>query len=735
MSPNQEHRPPATEQKEAPPNYSANDPADGPSEAELTSAFSNLSIVEPPTQLPDADHCLAHLKLLTALHRLKEDVGYTDGLFGLWDARCEMAKARDASLAQMREKRWNLYVAKAVRRFEQWWLQVLCPMEKAERLETDEMHVANKRFTNFTQLGRMQKWTTNMLPPLDVLMVWHAFMLNPRTYLEDCIRFGVKDLWASGFPWRAVNTAIDTSFNYTVPDNGKAVFVAKTGYNWNNAEDSLTTKSLCPRCNNTLVVLWTTCGTSDKPSAEELNEMKGNGLGDRDFSYSCHKCGGAINHDLLRVSKFNNDALNLIQNHWPMGGTILSPKSGTPENKDADALFYNMFPNRLVGVHVARLVHDLVAKIHVDSSDNPTMNDVKKLIEKSIKDKSTVRKANNKSMLQRSTLMRGERLAIRKMMSRYWENSSIFAIELGGAVLRQGVFVEKMHDIDWLHSPAAQQTMERLLVKYTRFITIMTLNPDQVAVPTLDVDLGWHTHQLTPKTYFDYTTTKCQKFIDHNDKMEEDDLSKAFEWTSKTYEKLFHEVYSECTCWYCEAIRSRHIEQSSKIFGTSKHEKVLDKFYDSGNAKLCTPSNSAHVSSHPSVRTIQSDIRERVFAAKTLQRKRELDNAYKRAVQRAKAKGRRVPDRGDYYGSAWGYPYMMYGPYMAPIYGYGGVYYAGDPCTMAQGTGVVGSCAAGTCGGGVAAGACGGAGGCGGAGASGVGGCGGGGGGGGCGGG
>lgn len=29
---------------------------------------------------PDANTCLAHLKLLSALQTLKEDVGYTDGL-------------------------------------------------------------------------------------------------------------------------------------------------------------------------------------------------------------------------------------------------------------------------------------------------------------------------------------------------------------------------------------------------------------------------------------------------------------------------------------------------------------------------------------------------------------------------------------------------------------------------------------------------------------------------------
>ncbi len=76
-------------------------------------------------------------------------------------------------------------------------------------------------------------------------------------------------------------------------------------------------------------------------------------------------------------------------------------------------------------------------------------------------------------------------------MSRYWENSSVFALDLVGAVIRQGTFIEKMHSIDWIHSPAVGSTMARLIEKYTRYFTILAKYPSQVAVPTLDVDLAW----------------------------------------------------------------------------------------------------------------------------------------------------------------------------------------------------------------------------------------------------
>lgn len=103
--------------------------------------------------------------------------------------------------------------------------------------------------------------------------------------------------------------------------------------------------------------------------------------------------------------------------------------------------------------------------------------------------------------------------------------------------------------------------MDRLLQKYQRFMLIMTEYPMSLTVPTLDVDLAWHTHQLAPRAYYKFSTyntamstSKEAKFIDHNDKIDEDQLSNSFELTSKTYLEKFNEVYSECTCWYCEGL-------------------------------------------------------------------------------------------------------------------------------------------------------------------------------------
>jgi hypothetical protein len=275
----------AEETKDAPPSYVPQDPnPEGPSVEELNAAFASLDLKMKPPSFPTEDNCLAHLKLLAVFHNLKEDIGYADGMFNLYDAKCEMADERDKSLMKMREKRWALYIARAVERFEAWWLNVLCSMEESKRLEGKEMVATCIPYKQFTQRGCVQTWTAEMLPPvgklpscekqlwlirIDVLMVWHAFMLNPRSYLEDCIRFGLKDLWATGMPWPVVNAAIDTSFNYTAPETAMKDFTARTGYQWKNEEDSLIKKVSCPRCNQELHIPWTTCCQSEKTAPQE----------------------------------------------------------------------------------------------------------------------------------------------------------------------------------------------------------------------------------------------------------------------------------------------------------------------------------------------------------------------------------------------------------------------------------------------------------------------------------
>lgn len=143
------------------------------------------------------------------------------------------------------------------------------------------------------------------------------------------------------------------------------------------------------------------------------------------------------------------------------------------------------FPNRLLklGLNVA-LIECTEARQHRGA----TVSDIRNVIEKGINDPVVLGKAG---LTKGKRMLRAERMSIRKMMSRYWENSSMLALDLIGAVIRQGTFIEKMHSIDWIHSPALASTEQRLMKKYDRYFAILAMHPNQLVVPTLDIDLAW----------------------------------------------------------------------------------------------------------------------------------------------------------------------------------------------------------------------------------------------------
>lgn len=157
-----------------------------PSNIDVTAAFANLSLSASSTiGGPHVDTCLAHLKLLHAIHSLKEDVGYTDGLWGIWDSRAEwdteilhgealppgikldklsQDEKVKLALSRLREKRWAIFLARAVDRYEAWWTSV--SKYKTMLTEEDMAHPNSPKYTSFTIRGAPLPWKEELLPPL-----------------------------------------------------------------------------------------------------------------------------------------------------------------------------------------------------------------------------------------------------------------------------------------------------------------------------------------------------------------------------------------------------------------------------------------------------------------------------------------------------------------------------------------------------------------------------------------
>lgn len=276
-------------------------------------------------------------------------------------------------------------------------------------------------------------------------------MLNPRDFLEDCMRSGLRDMWTAGLPWKLVNEAIDTNFEYKVSEDCIAAWTSATGRAWDNTEDSMTKSLKCPACSELHEIPWTTCGLPEDSKGPRPG-LVGEGYGDGKFNYTCFQCGTLINSEFLQVAKFVKDVTALLGRDQPMPGTILDYNSGRAENvtgflKDR-LLVEQQFPNRLIKGHLRSSILELVQPNKY--AEPVTMEQVRVMLEDAIKDPAIIHKIEGLSgvaTMRSSRLTTKSRIPVRKMMSHYWGNSSPFALELGGAVLRQGIFVDKMYKV------------------------------------------------------------------------------------------------------------------------------------------------------------------------------------------------------------------------------------------------------------------------------------------------
>jgi Glycine-rich domain-containing protein-like len=126
--------------------------------------------------------------------------------------------------------------------------------------------------------------------------------------------------------------------------------------------------------------------------------------------------------------------------------------------------------------------------------------------------------------------------------------------QFAAAVERQASFVAKMDAQLWIRSPAAASTLRRAVERYSKFLKLFKLYPRAFLVPTLDIDLAWHTHQLSPSNYNAATKALAGRFLNHDDTLAKRSLDRGLEETRGLFRVRFGCEYLVCTCWDCQAL-------------------------------------------------------------------------------------------------------------------------------------------------------------------------------------
>lgn len=87
----------------------------------------------------------------------------------------------------------------------------------------------------------------------------------------------------------------------------------------------------------------------------------------------------------------------------------------------------------------------------------------------------------------------------------------------------------------------------RAIVRYHGWLDLM-YHEKRMLVPTLDIDLAFHTH-LLKRRYASDMTQHLRRFVDHNDKVEENALESAFQRTAKAWFARYAQPYTACGCY------------------------------------------------------------------------------------------------------------------------------------------------------------------------------------------
>ncbi|KAG8779145.1 hypothetical protein FRC12_024619 [Ceratobasidium sp. 428] len=418
--------------------------------------------------------------------------------------------------------KWGIYLLRANYRFGLWLDKVV---KKPER-----------------ERGEIGELTDGEIPPIDVLVLLHAYLLNPVNYYEDTENMYRWLKVIGGFPLDRVggsqmkrldgNEVVYTPSLQQVEEWELATQQPYVLPLITNLED--TVDLTCPMCGNQdLHAPWLT-----KPVCTDTGDLAiGAGYAQNGFKVVCQSCQGAVTKQAMQAERFARDFVR-VRNELRQG---------------RDACFLNSFINVHTGkpaptsaATFAKLTVDTILDLDETSTYPPHIalghyfgwgiNEAQRLIEAGFRRRGGTRAWMGDSI---SRMMRGFR------------TRGPVSLDVVGAAMRQCKFATQMEELGWtdkLYFGTHSELITSVITQYHLFLDLFAHNPSRPLVPTLLVDLGWHTHMLNAEAYRDDSMRLFGRYMNHEDKVEEGKLASAFDDTCRLWKSRFNETYSSCGC-------------------------------------------------------------------------------------------------------------------------------------------------------------------------------------------
>ncbi|KAH8824704.1 hypothetical protein DL96DRAFT_1712950 [Flagelloscypha sp. PMI_526] len=382
------------------------------------------------------------------------------------------------------ERKWSWFVGLAVERFPIW----------CESLQENDL----------------DNHGLNVLPPPDVLMVFQTYLLNPGWFREDTHRITLcKHLPAIADFIAKSLSRMDEFVESSAPIERVELWAERCNIPFDPFSSAvvLASKPLyCPHCSTRIAVPYA--------------DATGTGYLQHRFSVSCPSCSMVIDKDVLGMVKLAHDLARLTSDpEQTLAGALWTPEKDLLDAPRTSSVRLGI--DRRVRMNSAQ---DILTQVKF--------------------------KPDNMRQLVHDGF---EYPKLWNRIKSAYANGSPFSVDLVGAVF------PSLYSHIFPASPLVGPTPgafngdeERVLVhciaRYHAFLDILSTDPHGMAVPTLDIDLAWHTHQLMPTKYRLNMELLLNRSLDHDDTVLESTLETAFDSTSRVWQKRFGTRYTHCGC-------------------------------------------------------------------------------------------------------------------------------------------------------------------------------------------
>ncbi|KAJ2956195.1 hypothetical protein NQZ79_g7931 [Umbelopsis isabellina] len=355
---------------------------------------------------------------------------------------------------------------------------------RSNNAETEKAYLvrAELRYLLWIQLVAKEKPDANILPPIDVVYMWHAHLLSPFRYYEDL----AKSQYQNG-----VDPESEAFWHRAYPKEPYLL----TPENLNSGQAIIT----CPYCLSTLASEWS-----------QYVKMRT----DKTKSIECDGCGKNVNVQVLSSARFMKDLAECTTDSVKVAGWHL----------DRGGEYHEV--NKNLATRVVELASRLDAKNWRTSGRRFNWQEIF----------GTMKSKN----VRTPTTMSVFRIMGKVAQSHYAGIPFSTSLDLIFAVSRQWDFTEKMVDINW-NSPEA---LADAVTRYRKFLMLMKDHPSQIMVPILSIDLAWHTHMLNHAAYREYTLLHLKKVINHDDTITSTLINCNLITTAKLWYAKYREPYT-----------------------------------------------------------------------------------------------------------------------------------------------------------------------------------------------